>query len=302
VFVVNSLGENLSRILLPDGTVAADALILGASPKGIAVGPDGRQAVIVSSLSNRVDVVDLDALAVLRSIDVGPGSNPYDVAIVGGAAYISCFLTDEVVHADIASGTIIRRIPVGRAPEGLLYAEDTGDLYVALTGYTPAGYLPGTVAVIATDSDTVRTRLTVGLNPQSFARAAGGIVHVVCTGNYGPEAGRLFQIEPTGPAVIDSLEIGGTPVCALAFGDTWGITAGYTGGLKVFDSAHDTAVEMAALLGETWFSALAYDEADSVLYVSDFDDSVVHAVDPWADVHLRSFRVGHGPVALAVRR
>ena len=49
-------------------------------------------------------------------------------------------------------------------------------------------------------------------------------------------------------------------------------------------------------------TALAYDETDSLLYVSDFDDSMVHVVDPWADVHVRSFRVGHGPVALALRR
>ncbi len=304
VFAVNSLGETLSRILIEEGEVAADALALGESPQGIAVIPGGREALVVSSRSNRVDVVDLDALAVRRSIDIGPGSNPYAVTVAGaGTAYVSCFLSDEVVRLDIAGGTVAKRIPVGRGPEGVLYLEDHGDVYVALTGYTNIGvYGEGTVAVLAAAADTVRARLVVGKNPQSLGRAPDGTVHVACTGNYGVEAGRVFVIDPAVPAVIDSIPIGGSPVAVLMLAGDRGLTAGYEGGLKRYDPATRIAEEMASLAGDTWFTALAYDATDSLLYVSDFDDSMVHVVDPWADVHVRSFRVGHGPVALALRR
>ena len=266
--------------------------------------PAGREGLVVSSRSNRVDVVDLDALAVRRSIDIGPGSNPYGVAVAGGdAAYVSCFLSDEVVRLDIAGGTVAKRIPVGRGPEGVLYLEDHGDVYVALTGYTNIGvYGEGAVEVIAAAADTVRTRLVVGKNPQNLGRAPDGTVHVACTGNYGIEEGRVFVIDAAVPAVVDSIPIGGSPVAVLMLSGDRGLTAGYAGGLKRYDPATRIAEEMASLAGDTWFTALVYDEADSLLYVSDFDDSMVHVVDPWADVHVRSFRVGHGPVALALRR
>jgi DNA-binding beta-propeller fold protein YncE len=304
VFAVNSLGETLSRILIEEGEVAADAFALGEAPQGIAVLPGGREALVVSSRSNRVDLVDLDALAVRRSIDIGPGSNPYGVAVAAtGAAYVSCFLSDEVVRLDVTGGTVAKRIPVGRGPEGVLYVEDEGDVYVALTGYTNIGvYGEGAVEVIGSGADTVRARLVVGKNPQSVTRAPDGTVHVACTGNYGVEAGRVFVIDPAVPAVVDSIPIGGSPVAVLMLAGDLGLTAGYEGGLKRYDPAARIAEEMVALAGDTWFTSLVYDAADSLLYVSDFDDSMVHVVDPWADVHVRSFRVGHGPVALAIRR
>ena len=89
---------------------------------------------------------------------------------------------------------------------------------------------------------------------------------------------------------------------ALVLGDGRGVTAGYAGGLKVYERSGSPAREMAALSGDGWFTGLAYDEVDSLLYVTDFDDSVVHEVDPWTDTRQRAFRVGHGPVALALRR
>ena len=46
---------------------------------------------------------------------------------------------------------------------------------------------------------------------QALALAQNGEVHVVCTGNYFSEFGRVFVIDPVAVAVVDSLDIGGSP-------------------------------------------------------------------------------------------
>ena len=80
VFVVNSLGETLSRVLLADRTVNPNAVVLGGAPNALAISPDGRTGYVVSSLSNRVDIVDLDTPAAIGTIDVGAGTNPFAIA------------------------------------------------------------------------------------------------------------------------------------------------------------------------------------------------------------------------------
>jgi DNA-binding beta-propeller fold protein YncE len=302
VFVVNSLGETLSRILIADGSVAANALALGAGPNAIVVSDDGRTGYVASSLSNRIDAVDLGRLAISKTIDLGPGANPYAIALTadGRAAYVSNLAADEVARIDLAAGQVARRIRVGRGPEGFLVAG--GDLYVAVTGYRPEGYDPGEVAVVAVPADTVRARLRVGLNPQALAPAPDGTIHVLCTGDYGAHEGRVFVIEPSGPAVVDSLDVGGAPAAILVLDDGRGVIAGFFGGLRRYDRAARSVEATRALGTEAGLSALALDGATGRLYVADFDDDQVHLVDLAADSLLTSFTVGDGPVSLAVRR
>jgi DNA-binding beta-propeller fold protein YncE len=304
-FVVNSRGETLSRILLDDGTVVRDALALGSAPNAIALAPGGERGYVASSLSNQIDVVDLDQLQVEGTIDVGPGSNPYALVLTGDqTAYVSSFLANEVVRLDLAALSVVRRLPVGPGPEGLLRVEN--DLYVAVTHYNFASgrYDPGEVVVVglAAERDSVRARLDVGLNPQAMARAPDGKVHVICTGDYGAHKGWVFVIEPTIPAVVDSIDVGGSPGAILVLEDGRGVAGGYYGGLRIYD-LKDRSVHTARALGtEDGLAALAYDPVDDWLYVADFDDSAVHVVDLAADSVVVRYGVGHGPVQLAIRR
>jgi YVTN family beta-propeller protein len=308
VFVVNSLGETLSRVLLADQTVNQNAVALGVAPNALAITPDGKTAYVVSSLSNRVDIVDLDTPAAIGAIDVGAGTNPFAIALLGAAhGYVSNFVTDEVVHLDLAARTAGHRIPVGRAPEGLLLVPgggggaSTGDLYVAVTGYDSTGaYWPGEVVVIAVPADTVRARLHVGVNPQGLALAPDGRVHVVCTGDYVTQVGRVFVIDPATPAVIDSVEVGGAPSAITVLPGN----RGYVVGWDDFRSygPGQPVLSLGALAGETGLTALAWDETDGVLYVTQFSASRLQAIDVEADSVLWSVPTGQGPVAVAVRR
>jgi DNA-binding beta-propeller fold protein YncE len=311
LFVVNSLAETLSRILLDEGTAVRDALALGSAPNAIVLGgASGNLGYVVNTASNQVGVIDLDQMILLRSIDLGPGSSPFALALAGSDGYVSNFIKDEVVRLDLESREMKRRIPAGRGPEGLLLVPDRagdperGTLYVAASGYTDEGYRTGEVVCVSVPADTVRHRITVGINPQKLALAPDGTVHVVCTGDYGPREGKVFVIDRERLAVIDSVAIGGSPAAVLVLESGQGVTAGFYGGLRYYDRSTGAAFESRALAGEQGLSALAQDSIAGrvLLYVTDFDDSLVHVVDIAADSLVTSYPTGHGPVDLVVRR
>lgn len=308
LFIVNSLGETLSRILLDEGTVERDALALGSAPNAIVLDDEtGTRGYVVNSGNNEVGVIDLEQMILLRSIDLGPGSGPFALALAGSDAYVSNFVTHDVARLDLESGKVARRIPVGRGPEGVLFIPggdpQSGTLFVAASGYTDQGYLPGEVICVSVPADTVRSRIAVGVNPQKLARAPDGTIHVVCTGDYGAREGKVFVIDPGRLAVIDSMAIGGSPAALVVLEDGRGITAGYFDGLRYYDRMARRVVDSRALSGEQGLMGIARGSIDgrSLLYVTDFDDSLVHVIDLAADSLVTSYPTGHGPIELAVR-
>jgi DNA-binding beta-propeller fold protein YncE len=294
-------------------------MAVGAFPNDLVVAPDGTTGYVVSSGSNRIDVIDLDRVIGRSVIDLGSGTSPYSLALAGaGDAYVSSWMTNDVAHVDLTAGRVVNRTPVGRGPEGVLFVATggergspagvppAGDLYVTVTNYVaPYVYDAGEVVVMSVPVDTVRARLRVGINPQSLALAPDGRIHVVCTGDYGPNGGvegELFVIDPEVPAVVDSVALGGSPVAAVPLSRDRGCTAGFTGGLRIYDLASRTASEANAIRGAEFLTAMAFDPVSGLLYVSDFDDDRVYVVDAGADTLVTSFATGDGPIDLAVRR
>jgi YVTN family beta-propeller protein len=296
--VLNGLGETLSTLDIDSGELVNDAVAVGAVPNHIALTPDARSALVTASGGNRVDVVCLETFRVLRSIDLGPGANPYEaVPVDGRTAYVSEWLTHQVTRIDWQTGTVITRIPVGPSPEGV--AVHDGRVFVACTGYAhdPTFTARGEVAVI--EADTVLASLTVGRNPQ-FVLAVGDEIHVVCSGRYGALEGQVMIIDPAVPALVDSIAIGGTPAFAAALDDVVYVS-GYYGGLLEYDWRTRTilrGVENPVLPLEGLYG-LAVDHDSSRLYVTVFPDDLLLALA--ADTLVAQWVVGDGPQRVVVR-
>lgn len=309
LLAVNGLAETLALVRLDSLAVVPNALLLGDYPNDVVVDPSGRRALVVNSGDNEVTVVGLeDSLRVLSRIDLGSGTNPYAAAWDGEMrAYVSLWLTNEVVRIDVSAGAILSRTEVGPRPQGLLVVGER--VVVTLTNYQNAiGFGPGEVAVLDAASGAFLRRLHVGLNPQSAAVAPDGRIHVVCTGNYGlyspPIDGWIYVLDALADSVIDSVQVGGAPVSVAMSPSGRGYLASESGGLLAYEAASLALVASAdaPLIPLDGFSDVVLDAPSSRLFAANFNEDLLFVVDVSADTVLTALPLGDGPVSVALRR
>ena len=141
-WVVNSLGETLSKVNLDSGEVAVNAVSLDHAPNDIAI--VGSRAYIVNSTSNNVQIVDLFSEETVGAIEILKGMNPYYIAIENEQrAFVSNWLTGNVSVLDLDSQTETDTITTGGVPQGLCVASDrlfVTDINLDLQNFT---YGPG---------------------------------------------------------------------------------------------------------------------------------------------------------------
>ncbi len=124
------------------GTPAA-SLTTGAVAANLALSKDGNTLFVTNFMNDSLSIVDTQTRQVTREVKFfvpgqteATGEYPFDVAVrsngSGGAltAFVTSQRDDEVLAVDAATGTVIRRIPVGNQPNRLLLSKDSYRLYV----------------------------------------------------------------------------------------------------------------------------------------------------------------------------
>jgi DNA-binding beta-propeller fold protein YncE len=213
-FVVNSLGETLTRIDPETGAVEQNILTLGSdvqsAPNHLAVLGDIGYAVI--SNTAEIQIIDLGGGSTIGFVDLPPGSSPYWMEIYDNTtAFVSLLSNNSVARVDLAAREVVDEIAVGKSPEGLAIWDHK--LYVANTGFDfgTFSYDPGTVSVIDTRTGTYLYDIPVGINPQYMAMDRSGHLHVVCTGDFFSIAGEVFLVDTRADTVTGNIPLGGTP-------------------------------------------------------------------------------------------
>ena len=76
--------------------------------------------------------------ATLDCLPLGSNTNPWAIAVDGnaGRAWVTTFLSGEVIEIDLDTFAVTRRVTVGTGLEGIHV--DTDDVVVTLTGYAGA--------------------------------------------------------------------------------------------------------------------------------------------------------------------
>ena len=213
-YVVNSNGETLSKIDLGSGTVTQNIVTLGSdiqsAPNQIIV--QDTLALVVVSLTNEIQLINLTTETTEAFISTGPSSNPYWMEVYDSRyLYVSLLLGDAVLKIDYVNRLVVDTIPVGTSPAGLAICDHK--LFVANSGFDfgTFQYDPGTVSVIDLTTDQVVATIPVGLNPQTVLVDREHRVHVISTGNYFSIFGTAQVIDPGAGAVVDSVVLGGSP-------------------------------------------------------------------------------------------
>lgn len=160
--VANAGGSRLDLITAagaPTGRIG-----LRASPHDVAVAPDGRTAWVTFDASDAIAVVDLEALAVRRSI--ATGKRPHDLLFSPGGEEV--WVTDLAGDLDVytASGEPVGAVPLGQEAHHLAFTSDASEVWVTDS--------PGRrVYVVEVRSRRVVARLAMAGSPHHVALTGG---------------------------------------------------------------------------------------------------------------------------------
>jgi len=279
MYILNGSAETLSKMDLTTGAITHNIVKTGQLPNQILT--HHNLVYVVNSGTDDIQVVDPQQNhQIIRTIALAEGNNPYSMAFGGeNKAYVTNWIANSVSVIDLEAGTVLKEIPVGKAPQGILVLGN--QLLVANTGYAGWGepYEQAAISIIDLSAEVVTHTLEVPTNAQDLAVDADGRIHVVCTGNYADIPGKIAIIdletgaEKNTPAVVDTILIGGTPAdlaitsVGKGYCVDWG--NGTNGFLYEYDACNHSVihgVENPLLIGPN-VSRLLYDVSLNVLWI-----------------------------------
>jgi len=136
---------------------------VGRGPEGIDLSPDGRELWTAHSRDGGVSVVDVSTGKVTQTFDIGTKrSNRLVFTHDGRTVLVSDLDAGELIVIDAAARKVVKRLPVGRAPSGILIPPDGLRAYVALTG-------ENALAVVDLKTLEVTGRVATGAGPDGMA-------------------------------------------------------------------------------------------------------------------------------------
>ncbi len=144
---------------------SATNVSVGKGPEGGDISPDGREYWAANSNDGSVSIIDVAAKKVVQTVDVKTGhSNRLKFTHDGKLVLISDPGNHGLLVVDAASRKEVKRLNVGRQPEGILIAPDGAHAYIAVAGEK-------TVAVLDLKSLEVSARISTGNGPDGMAWA-----------------------------------------------------------------------------------------------------------------------------------
>lgn len=304
-YVLNSVGETLSRINLETGAVENDFITIGSDvycyPSQIVI----RDTLLYAVVSNtdEIQVINLNTDETEDYIPTGQNSNPYWIEFLDEQyLLVTLMLTSQIMKIDYTSGQIVGTTTVGKSPAGILVAGDKA--YIACTGFDFNTWIydPGQVYVYDIPGDEVVDSIAVDLNPQYLILDTLGRVHVVCTGDYASVTGRIDIIDTASSMVETTLPIGGTPGQITIGPDhiAWIASAGWEedGFVFTYNSLTDETYHDDGNPIEVDLNCMAVTAfQDSTCFTGSFTD-YINVIDSAGGSHGR-YAVGGGPVHVA---
>jgi YVTN family beta-propeller protein len=132
----SNIGSNTISIIEDAGSAWRQALVrVGPGPEGLDLSPDGRELWTAHTGDGRVTVIDVAAKKVAGTFDAGARrANRLKFTPDGRRVLISDMDGGDLVVVDAKTRAVVKRLRVGRMPEGILVRPDGRVAYVAVTG------------------------------------------------------------------------------------------------------------------------------------------------------------------------
>ena len=234
VYVANTGSDTVSVLNTADNTVARTiALPRGSRPIGVAVSPSGRYLYTADGGANRVSVLDTGAKRVVASVRVGVQPLSVAVAPDGKAVYTANSGSGDVSVIDARTNRVVRASPAGRFPSGVAVARDGASVYVTneLSGVTVINAVDGTVkarlpsasAFSVAASPKVDRAYVTSLGPGTLTAIDTDTNRVRSTLSVGPPGTDPFTVRATSDALYVADQ--GASTLSVIDADTFKTTA-----------------------------------------------------------------------------
>jgi YVTN family beta-propeller protein len=166
IFTSNIGSDSVSVIAEgANGKWTQTIVAVGKGPEGIDLSPDGKTVWSAHSRDGGVSVIDVATRKVLHTIDVGTKrSNRIKLTPDAKFALISDLDAGDLVVLDTATRKEVRRLALGKMPEGILIPPGGSEAYVAVNG-------DNHVAVVDLRAWQVTKKIQTGTGPDGMAWA-----------------------------------------------------------------------------------------------------------------------------------
>ena len=163
LFTANITGDSVSILERgPNGAWNATAVPVGKGPEGMDLSPDGSQLWVAHSRDGGVSIVDVASKKVIKTFDVKTKrSNRLKFTADGARVLITDLDAGQLLVLDAASQAEVKRLPLGKSPEGILLLAGNRAL-VAVNG-------DNAIAEIDLKTLTVTRRIQPGNGPDGMA-------------------------------------------------------------------------------------------------------------------------------------
>ncbi|HEY6214619.1 MAG TPA: YncE family protein, partial [Vicinamibacterales bacterium] len=164
IFTSNIGSNNVSIIRQGTGGQWTQTVVaVGKGPEGIDVAPNGRDVWSAHSQDGGLSVIDVASAKVTATIDAGTKrSNRVKLTPDGKFALVSDLQAGDLVVIDAAKRAVVKRLPLGKQPEGVLIAPDGSRVFVAVNG-------DNQIAVVDPKTWSVTKRISPGTGPDGMA-------------------------------------------------------------------------------------------------------------------------------------
>lgn len=136
----SNIGSNTVTTIAMSGNWDETVIPVGKGPEGIDISPDGSEVWSASSRDGGISIIDPSAKAVKQTFNIGTKrSNRVKFTPDGRRVLVSDLAGNELIVVDAAKREVIKRLNVGKQPEGILIvpavsADGEARAYVAVAG------------------------------------------------------------------------------------------------------------------------------------------------------------------------
>ena len=164
-FFTSNIGSDTVSIIEESagGTWSQTVVPVGKGPEGIDLSPNGREVWSAGSRDGSLSIIDVATKKVAQTMDIATKrSNRVKVTPDGKFAVVSDLDAGELVVIDAPGRKVVKRIALGKNPEGILMPPDGGRAYVAVNG-------DNFVAAVDLKAWTVTKKIEAGRGPDGMA-------------------------------------------------------------------------------------------------------------------------------------